>query len=88
MIEISHYINRIKIGLAAMLLAGLTGCVGYADVGYGGAVVAPGPDVNIYGPDVGFYGGFSDRGRDVHAFRDRGFASRGIAHPGGRGGRR
>jgi hypothetical protein len=76
MIEMSHYFNRIKIGLAMMLLAILTGCAGYADVGYGGTVVVP-------GPDVGFYGGFYDRGRDAHVYSDRGFRSRGIAHPGG-----
>jgi hypothetical protein len=86
MIEISKYLNRIKIGLAMVLLGVLTGCVGYAD---GGAVVA-GPDVGIYGPDVGIYGGFYDHGHDVHAYHDRGFRSRGVAHPGGwgRGGRR
>ena len=59
MIEMSHYFNRIKIGLAMMLLAILTGCAGYADVG------------------------FYDRGRDAHVYSDRGFRSRGIAHPGG-----
>jgi hypothetical protein len=63
------------IGLATMLLVALTGCVGYADAGYGGGVVAT-------GPDVGIYGGFYDRGVDVRAYHDRGFHSRGIAHPG------
>jgi hypothetical protein len=80
MIEMGEYLNRIRIGLALVFLAVLTGCVGYAD---GGAVVA-GPAVGIYGPDVGFYGGFYDRGHDVHAYRDRGVRSRGIAHPGKR----
>jgi hypothetical protein len=62
-------------------LGALTGCVGYVDGGYGGAVVVP-------GPDVGVYGGFYDRGRDVHAYHDRGFRSRAIAHPSPGGGRR
>jgi hypothetical protein len=82
MIKIIDYIRRIKVGLAVMFLAISTGCVGYAD-GYGGAVVVPGPDV-----DVGIFGGFRDRGRDIHAFHDRGFHSRSIAHPSGGGRRR
>ena len=70
------YLNRAKIALAITLLAGLTGCAGYVDGGgYGGSVVVP-------GPDVGFYGGFYDRGVDVHAYHDRGFRSRGVAHGG------
>jgi hypothetical protein len=73
-----NYCNIITIGLATILLAALTGCVGYADAGYGGGVVATGPDVSIYG-------GFYDRGVDVHAYHDRGFRSRGIAHSGGWG---
>jgi hypothetical protein len=81
MSKITGYFECMKIGLAMVLLTLLTGCVGYAD---GGAVVA-GPDVDIYGPDVGFYGGFYDRGRAVHAYHDRGFRSRGLAHPGGWG---
>jgi hypothetical protein len=81
MIKIIDHIRRVKVGLAVVFLAVLTGCVGYAD-GYGGAVVAPGPDV-----DVGIFGGFHDRGPDIHAFHDRGFRSRGVAHP-GFGGRR
>jgi hypothetical protein len=75
----------IKIGLGIALLATLTGCVGvgYVDGGYGGAVVVPGPDVYVFG------GGY-ERGRDVHAYSNRGVASRAAAHPGGggRGGRR
>jgi hypothetical protein len=75
--------DRIKIGLGIALLAALMGCVGYVDGGYGGAVVAPGPDMYLFG-------GNYDRGRDVHAFSQRGVASRSVAHPagGGGGGRR
>jgi hypothetical protein len=74
----TDYFDCVNIGLAMVLLPAVSGCVGYAG---GGAVVA-GPDVGLYGPDVGIYGGFYDRGRDVQAYRDRGFRSRGIAHPG------
>jgi hypothetical protein len=70
--------DRFKVGLGLALVTGmtvLTGCVGYVDGGgYGGAVVAPGPDV--------FFG--FDRGRDVRAFSHRGAVSRGFAHGGGR----
>jgi hypothetical protein len=76
MTRMSHYIDWLKGGLAMMLLTALPGCVGYA----GG-----GPVVGVYGPDVGIYGGFYDRGPDVHAFHDRGFRSRAVAHPGGGG---
>jgi hypothetical protein len=78
MTRISYYIDRLKSGLAMMLLAALPGCVGYAG-GYGGG----GPEVGISGPEVGIYGGFYDRGPDVHAFHDRGFRSRAVAHSGG-----
>jgi len=73
-----HCPIRVRIALAVTVLAGLTGCEGYVAGGdyYGGSVVVP-------GPDVGFYGGFYDRGRDVHAYHDRGFRSRAIAHGGG-----
>ena len=37
--------NSRKILLGITLLSALTGCVGYVDGGYGGAVVVPGPDV-------------------------------------------
>lgn len=74
MIKVNKLLNGLKIGLATALLAVFTGCVD------GGAVVV-GPGV---GPDVGFFGGFWDRGHDVHAFHDRGFRSRGIAHGGRR----
>jgi hypothetical protein len=77
--------DLVKIELGIALLTALTGCVGvgYADGGYGGAVVVPGPDVYVFG------GGY-ERGRDVHAYSNRGVASRAAAHPGGggRGGRR
>jgi hypothetical protein len=69
--------NHLKIALAITLLAVLTGCAGYVDGPgyYGASVVVP-------APDVGFYGGFYDRGVDVHAYHDRGFRSRGVAHGG------
>jgi len=70
--------DRIKIGLGIALLAAVTGCVGYVDGGYGGAVVVPGPD--LY-----FYGGSYERGRDVRDYSHRGFESRAVAHPVGRG---
>ena len=74
-------VDRIKIGLGAVLLTGLMGCVGvgYVDGGYGGAVVVPGP------PDVYFWGGGYEKGHEVHAYSHRGFESRGVAHPSIRG---
>ena len=80
-------VDRIKIGLGLALLAALAGCVGYVggggyvDGGYVGGVVVPEPL---------FIGGSYDRGRDVHAYSQRGGASRAVAHSGGgaRGGRR
>jgi len=84
--------DRIKIGLGVALVAALTGCVGFVDGGgYGGDVVVPGPDLFLFG------GGY-DRGRDVHGYSQRGFASRAVARPamssaahsggGGHGGKR
>jgi hypothetical protein len=77
-------VDRIKIGLGIALLAVLTGCVGYVDGGYGGAVILPVPDVYVFG------GGYYERGRDVRAYSQRGSVSRAVAHPvaGGPGGRR
>jgi hypothetical protein len=72
-------LNRGKIGLGLALVTALTGCVGY--VGGGGGVVVSGPDAYVFG------GGY-ERGRDVHDYSHRGFASRAIAHPGGGGRRR
>jgi hypothetical protein len=69
-----------KVGLGVFLLIALTGCFGYVDGGGGG-------DVVVAGPEVGFFGGPYDRGRDVHAYSDRGAVSRGVAHGGGGGGR-
>lgn len=69
--------------LGAVVLATVTGCVGFVGGGGDVDVVAPGPDVYLFG------GGY-DRGRDVHAYSDRGHASRAVAHGGGggHGGRR
>lgn len=77
--KMKFVVKRIKIGLGIALVATLMGCVGYVDGGYGGGVVVGGPDVTLFG------GGF-DRGRDVHAYSQRGGASRAAAHSGGRGG--
>jgi len=70
---------QIRIGLGIAILLALTGCVGYVDGGYGGAVVVPGPDVYFYGGD--YHGG----GRDAHVDSHRGFVSRAAAHSGGGG---
>jgi hypothetical protein len=70
--------NNLKILLGIASLATLASCVGYVDGGYGGAVVAPGPDLFLFG------GGY-DRGRDVHDYSHRGAESRAVAHPGGGG---
>jgi hypothetical protein len=67
-------VNRIKTALGIALAAVLTGCVGYVDGGYGGAVIVPEPDVYVFG------GGY-ERGRDVHDFSRRGSESRAVAHP-------
>ena len=70
--------DRIILGFGIALLAASTGCiVPVGGGGYGGDVVVPGP------PDVVLFGGGFDRGRDVHAYSQRGFASRAAAHPGG-----
>ena len=76
-------IDLTKVGIGFLLLATLTGCVGYVDGGGGGTVV-------VGGPEVGFFGGPYERGRDVHDYSRRGAISRGVAHRGGgraRGGR-
>ena len=75
-------VGRIKRALGIGLLTGLMGCVGYVDGGYRGAVLVPGPDIYVFG------GGY-ERGRDVHAYSQRGYESRGAAHPvsGGQEGR-
>jgi hypothetical protein len=73
-------VDLIKIGLGIVLLAALTGCVGFVDGGgdYGGAVV-------VAEPDFYFFGGGYDRGRDVHGYSQRGSVSRVAAHPSGGG---
>jgi hypothetical protein len=65
--------------LGAALLITLTGCVGFVGGGYGGG--------GWWGGDDGWWGGGGgyDRGRDVHNYSQRGFASRAAAHPGGGG---
>jgi hypothetical protein len=74
-------IDRMKIALSVALLTVLTGCVGVVGDGgyYGGDVAVGGPDMYLFG------GGGYDRGRDVHAYSQRGSASRGVVHPGGGG---
>ena len=75
-------VDQMKMGLGIVLVVGLMGCVGYVDGGYGGVVVVPEPDIYVFG------GGY-ERGRDVHAYSQRGYESRGAAHPvsGGQGSR-
>jgi hypothetical protein len=69
---------QFKTGLAVALVATLTGCVGFVGPGPGG------PDVYVGGPDVYLFGGGYDRGRDVHAYSQRGYESRGGGgHDGG-----
>jgi hypothetical protein len=68
-------VDQIKMGLEIVLLATLMGCVGYVGGGYGGAVVVADPDVYVFGG--GSYGG----GHDIHAYSQRGAASRAVAHP-------
>jgi len=62
----------------------LTGCVGYADGGYGGYGDYGGYDDGP-GPDLYLFGGDYGRGRDVHAYSQRGSMSRSMAHAGGGG---
>ena len=71
-------VDRINIMLGVALLAVLTGCVGYVDGGYNGAVVVAEPDVYVFG------GGYYEGGRDVHDYSHRGSESRAVAHPAGR----
>ena len=63
-------VDQIKIGLGIALVVIGTGCVGYVDGGYRGAVVVPAPTVY-------FWGGGYERGYDVHAYSHRGYESRG-----------
>ncbi|HTA30520.1 MAG TPA: hypothetical protein VK731_08535 [Candidatus Cybelea sp.] len=81
-------LKEITVGLAAVLLTVMTGCVGgYVDGGGGGVVVADPVVVGVYGGGV-YRGGGYERGRDVHGYSDRGSASRAVAHGGGRIGKR
>jgi len=73
-----------KLALAMALLAAMTGCVA---PGYYGGV---GPDYYggvVTGPDAYVFGGGFERGRDVHAYSNRGAVSRRAAHSGGGGAR-
>jgi hypothetical protein len=74
----ASFLARLALGIAVLsALAGLMGCAGGY---YSGSVdvVAPGP---FWGGPV--WGGPYYHGHDVHAFRDRGAYSRGVAHGGG-----
>jgi len=63
-------------GIALLVIS--TGCiVPVGGGGYDGDVIVPGP------PDVYLFGGGYDRGRDVHEYSQRGYASRSAAHSGG-----
>jgi hypothetical protein len=67
---------KINLALGMVLIAVLTGCVGYVDGGYGGAVVEP---------DVTLYGGYG--WGHWHDYDNRGHASWGGSHGwGGHGG--
>ena len=79
--------NYMKFSLLplVLLLMTLTGCATYG----GGDYYTD--DVVETDPGLYLFGGGYDRGRDVHNYSQRGFASRAVAHPGGggaRGGRR
>jgi hypothetical protein len=71
-------VDRTKRGLGIALLAALTGCVGYVDTGYRGAVVV------VPEPDVYVFGGYYEGGVYVHDYGRRGYESRGRAHSEGR----
>jgi hypothetical protein len=77
---------RICLGLWVVMtsIGCLTGCVGYADGGYGGYGDYGGYDDGP-GPDLYLFGGDYGRGRDVHSFSHRGSMSRSMAHAGGGG---
>ena len=65
-----NLVDRIKLGLAMVMLTVLAGCIGFVGggPGYGG----------------GWWGGGGyGRGYDAHAYSARGAASRGAAHGGG-----
>lgn len=77
--KVCGLLDLIKIGVGIALLTTLVGCVGYVDGGYGGGGVVAQPDLFLFG------GGYYDRGRDVHAYSQRGGESRAAAHSGGGG---
>jgi hypothetical protein len=77
--------DRIALGLGIVALVVSTGCiVPVGGGGYDGGGVVSGPDMVFYGGDYGRGRDF-DSGRDVHAYSERGVASRAAAHPGGGG---
>ena len=80
--------RRIRICLRLLVVVTtigcLTGCIGYADGGYGGYGDYGGYDDGP-GPDLYLFGGDYGRGRDVQAYSHRGSMSRSMAHAGGGG---
>ncbi len=73
------WIKGVWVGVA--LVAGSAGCIVPVGGGYVGDVVVPGPDFVVFGGGGGY-----DRGRDAHAYSERGYSSRAVAHGGGGGG--
>jgi len=74
-------LDPVKIGLGIVVLATLTGCVGYVDgggYGGGGGVVVAEPDFFVFGGDYG-------HGHDEHGYSQRGYSSRALAHSSGGG---
>jgi hypothetical protein len=67
--------SRFMLGFGIALLVVSTGCIVPGGGGYGGDVEVGGP------PDLYVFGGGYDRGRDVHAYSQRGYTSRAVAHP-------
>jgi hypothetical protein len=70
-----NLVDRIKLGLAMVMLTVLAGCIGFVGggPGYGGGWWGGG----------WWGGGGYGRGYDAHAYSARGAASRGAAHGGG-----
>ncbi len=82
-------VRRIKMALALVLLATVTGCAGYVDEGdYYDEGYYDNGYYDDWGPDMYFFGGgyYRDHGRDMYRYGQRGAESRGAAHLGGGGG--